>query len=277
MKLIALDLDGTLFNNESLISDYNKQVIEKASLMGVKVVISTGRPFCGLPFDAIRDTKIEYAITANGSAIYHIPTKKCLFEDCIDDSIAISLIDYLSKKKVHLDTFIDGQGYSTYKCLEYTKQLLLPPSILKYIIDTRKRVDNIADFIAQNEYHIQKITLNFPVDKSNNYYCRDEVYNYLSSIREINVVSGGYGNLEFTKSGIDKGSSLLRLAAFLNIPIEQTMAIGDTENDISIIRTANVGVAMGNATDEVKSYADYITETNENDGVAKAIEHFLSI
>ena len=93
MKLIALDLDGTLFNNKSQISKENIKAIKEATAAGINVVISTGRPFGGLPFEAIKNTGIRYAITANGSAIYEIDTKKCLYENCLSDETAFSIID----------------------------------------------------------------------------------------------------------------------------------------------------------------------------------------
>ncbi len=83
--------------------------------------------------------------------------------------------------------------------------------------------------------------------------------------------------LEFTKAGVDKGVGLKKLSGILNIPLDQTMAIGDTENDLAIIKSAHIGVAMGNATEQLKADSDYITDTNDNDGVAKAIYHFLSL
>ncbi len=99
MKLIALDLDGTLFNNKSQISKENIKAIKEATAAGINVVISTGRPFGGLPFEAIKDTGIRYAITANGSAIYEIDTKKCLYENCLSDETAFSIIDYDDKAR----------------------------------------------------------------------------------------------------------------------------------------------------------------------------------
>ena len=108
MKLIALDLDGTLFNNKSQISKENIKAIKEATAAGINVVISTGRPFGGLPFEAIKDTGIRYAITANGSAIYEIDTKKCLYENCLSDETAFSIIDYLMTKRVHMDAFINA-------------------------------------------------------------------------------------------------------------------------------------------------------------------------
>ena len=274
MKLIALDLDGTLFNNKSQISKENIKAIKEATAAGINVVISTGRPFGGLPFEAIKDTGIRYAITANGSAIYEIDTQKCLYENCLSDETAFSIIDYLMTKRVHMDAFINGCGYSPYKCLEDAKDLKMPPSIKEYIMTTRKRVNDITEMMRENNYHMQKMTINFPKDADDNYYCRDEVFEHLKKIPEITLVSG-YGILEFTKAGVDKGVALHKLAQILNIAADETMAVGDTENDMAIVKAAHIGVAMGNATDELKAQADYVTDTNENDGVAKAIRHFM--
>ena len=177
--------------------------------------------------------------------------------------------------RVHMDAFINGCGYSPYKCLEDAKELKMPPSIKEYIMTTRKRVNDITEMMRENNYHMQKMTINFPKDVDDNYYCRDEVFEHLKKIPEITLVSGGYGNLEFTKAGVDKGVALHKLAQILNIAADETMAVGDTENDMAIVKAAHIGVAMGNATDELKAQADYVTDTNENDGVAKAIRHFM--
>lgn len=275
IKLIALDLDGTLFDNNGKVSPANINEINRAIENGTKVVISTGRPFIGIPFDAIKNTGIRYAITTNGSAIYEIPTEKCLHETPLDDNIVIPIIDFLMTRRVHMDAFISGKAYSPKKCLEDAKILDIPAALKHYIINTRERVDSIPDFIRENGLHIQKMTLNFPKDENGHYIAKEEVSDFLLNNSSLKVVSGGYGNLEFTMAGVDKGVGLNKLAQLLDIPIEQTMAVGDTENDLAIIKAARIGVAMGNATDDVKAASDYITDTNENDGVAKAISHFL--
>jgi len=95
MKLIALDLDGTLFNNKSQISKENIKAIKEATAAGINVVISTGRPFGGLPFEAIKNTGIRYAITANGSAIYEIDTKKCLYENCFTRFLVVMMYSFI--------------------------------------------------------------------------------------------------------------------------------------------------------------------------------------
>ena len=89
------------------------------------------------------------------------------------------------------------------------------------------------------------------------------------------MVSGGYSNLEFTRSGVDKGQGLIHLANHLGIPIEQTMAVGDSENDLEILKAAGTSVAMSNAIDEIKACADLVTLSNEEDGVAHAIYNFI--
>ena len=100
----------------------------------------------------------------------------------------------------------------------------MPPSIKEYIMTTRKRVNDITEMMRENNYHMQKMTINFPKDVNDNYYCRDEVFEHLKKIPEITLVSGGYGNLEFTKAGVDKGVALHKLAQILNIAADETMA-----------------------------------------------------
>ena len=140
---------------------------------------------------------------------------------------------------------------------------------------TRKRVNDITEMMRENNYHMQKMTINFPKDVDDNYYCRDEVFEHLKKIPEITLVSGGYGNLEFTKAGVDKGVALHKLAQILNIAADETMAVGDTENDMAIVKAAHIGVAMGNASpaslfDEVS----YVTKKASEDGISVALEHF---
>ena len=106
---------------------------------------------------------------------------------------------------------------------------------------------------------------------------REEVRKYLESNPAVTTVSGGYNNLEFTRADVNKGVGLQKMAQLLDIPVTQTMAVGDTENDLAIIRAAGFGVAMGNATAAVKSAADYVTTSNDEDGVATAIAHFLRL
>lgn len=276
VKLIALDLDGTLFNSQSQISAHNIDTIKKANEAGATVVISTGRPYSGLPFEQLKGSGIRFAITTNGSAIYEIESRKCLFEEAMDEDIILPILDFLLTKDIHMDAFIGGKGYTPVQCVAAGQKLANPPALKHYILNTRVRVDNLPLFIHENQLKVQKMTLNF-YPEGDIFKDREEVRKYLESNPAVTTVSGGYNNLEFTRADVNKGVGLQKMAQLLDIPVAQTMAVGDTENDLAIIRAAGFGVAMGNATAAVKSAADYITTSNDEDGVATAIAHFLRL
>ena len=270
IKLVALDLDGTLFDNSSHISERNLTAIRSITDKGIHVVISTGRPFEGIPFDQIKGTGINYAITANGSGIYEISTGKCLYEELVTP-----ILNFLLTRDIHMDAFIGGKGYTPVQCVETAQKLTVPSSIKNYIITTRTRLDNILQFIHENQLKVQKMTLNFYPAADGTLIDRETVRKFLVSNPSITTVCGGYNNLEFTRADANKGVGLRKLAEILGVNPDATMAIGDTENDLAIIEAAGIGVAMGNATDAVKARADYVTTTNTKDGVAAAIEHFI--
>lgn len=275
IKLVALDLDGTLFDNSSHISERNLTAIRSITDKGIHVVISTGRPFEGIPFDQIKGTGINYAITANGSGIYEISTGKCLYENAMDEELVTPILNFLLTRDIHMDAFIDGKGYTPIQCVETAQKLTVPSSIKNYIITTRTRLDNILQFIHENQLKVQKMTLNFYPAADGTLIDRETVRKFLVSNPSITTVCGGYNNLEFTRADANKGVGLRKLAEILGVNPDATMAIGDTENDLAIIEAAGIGVAMGNATDAVKARADYVTTTNTKDGVAAAIEHFI--
>ena len=275
IKLVALDLDGTLFDNSSQISERNLTAIRSITDKGIHVVISTGRPFEGIPFDQIKGTGINYAITANGSGIYEISTGKCLYENAMDEELVTPILNFLLTRDIHMDAFIGGKGYTPVQCVETAQKLTVPSSIKNYIITTRTRLDNILQFIHENQLKVQKMTLNFYPAADGTLIDRETVRKFLVSNPSITTVCGGYNNLEFTRADANKGVGLRKLAEILGVNPDATMAIGDTENDLAIIEAAGIGVAMGNATDAVKARADYVTTTNTKDGVAAAIEHFI--
>lgn len=275
IKLIALDLDGTLFNHDGKITEETKKEIKRATDLGIHVVISTGRPYNGVPFAQIEGLGIHYAITTNGSAIYSIPEHKCIYEDCMDFEMVEPILKVLLEKRIHIDTYINGEGFTPVYCRENIDRLHITPSLKEYILKTRTPTEDLIGYVKDCRQKIQKITLNFYPQPDGTLEHRDEIYNFLCQNPSIECVCGGFQNLEFTKAGVTKGKALQHLAFLLSIPIEETMAVGDTENDLSILEAAGIGVAMGNAPFDIKSAADFITASNEEDGVGKAIAHFI--
>ena len=275
IQLVALDLDGTLFNHDGIITEKTKNEIKRVTKKGTHVVISTGRPYNGVPFEQIKDTGIDYAITTNGASIYRISTNECIYENCMELTLVEPLLTFLLEKRIHIDLYIDGKGFTPRYCRENLDKLSVPPSLKEYILATRTPVDDLLSYVKERGQNVQKITLNFYPQPNGTFLHRDEIYQTLSKNKQLECVCGGFNNLEFSKAGVTKGTALTHLANLLSVPMEQTMAIGDTQNDISILKTAQIGVAMGNASDEVKALADYITTSHNEDGVGNAISHFI--
>ncbi len=275
IKLVALDLDGTLFNYNGEITPKTKAELNRISSQGVHTVISTGRPFNGLPFEQIKDTSIKYAITTNGAAIYHIENKECLYENNMDFELLEPILNYILSKEIHIDLYIDGEGFTPIRCRENLNRLYVPEALRKYMKATRTPVENLKDYVADCGKKIQKINLNFYPQPDGTYLYREETLAFLKSISAIEVVCGGFNNFEISKAGVTKSEGLRHLSNLLGVSMKQTMAIGDSENDYSMINAAGIGVAMGNATDDIKEIADYITTSNEEDGVGEAIKKFI--
>ena len=278
IKLVALDLDGTLFDNSSHISERNLTAIRSITDKGIHVVISTGRPFEGIPFDQIKGTGINYAITANGSAIYRLPEKECIFSNCMRPETVAPIIRYLQTKDIQYDAFIGGNRYSEEHGQDVIERLTqMPAATRSYIKASGILTENLADFILERDLEVQKMTLNFYPLPDGSYKDRVDVWNHLKANPQVTVLSGGYQNVEFTKAGTTKAMGLRFLAEMFEIPIEETMAVGDSQNDMDIMQAAGIGVAMENATDEVKAIADFVTKSNLEDGVGYAIEKFILV
>lgn len=276
IRMIALDLDGTLFNRDRQITPFTREQIKKAVSLGITVVISTGRPYVGLPLEEAGELGIRYAITTNGSAVYEIPTRTCIYEKCMSEDFSCEILKEVLKKHVHLDAFVHGDAYTQTSTLEVIRHSSLPESTRNYILTTREQVEDICGYFRKNRLRLEKATINFEVESDGHFVDREETKKLLLSYPEIQVVSGGYNNLEFTSAGVTKGAGLAFLCEHLNIPLECTMVCGDSENDKDIMGVAGFSVAMGNADPEIKALADYVTDTNEREGVGLAIEKFVN-
>lgn len=275
IQLIALDLDGTLFNKDSIISATNKEELNRVAAEGVKIVISTGRPFNGLPFEQIKDTPIEYALTTNGGAVYRIEGKECLYENGMEIDLIMPVLEWILSREIHIDVYMDGVGFTPIRCRENLGRLAVPESMRNYMRATRTPVEDLAAYVSDCGKKIQKINLNFYPQPDGTFLHRDETIKFLKANSAIEVVSGGFNNFEINKAGVSKREGLRFLADYLGTDLEHTMAMGDSENDLSMINAAGIGVAMGNASDDVKAVAKYITTTNNEDGVAAAIRNFI--
>lgn len=275
-QLVALDLDGTLLSTDGTISKENKSAIQKATGKGVTFVISTGRPYCGLPLGMMEESGIQYAITANGACIYKTPGKECLFEDCMDIDLVIDILQKLLQLEIHISLFIRGEAYMPAQCQEtLLKITTLPDSLKEYILSTRESIPDIGSFLREYQQPVQKLTLNFLSNPDGSYVNRNETIQILNQYSEINYLSGGYGNLELARAGVTKGKGLSLLCKTLGIPLEQSIACGDSENDLDMMKIAGLGVAMANAPEFICNQADDITLCNDEHRIAAMLEKWI--
>lgn len=268
VKLIALDLDGTLLeSNHMRVSKENISAIQTASKNGAKIVISTGRPFSLINDIATSLNVVDYIISSNGARIQNSKLED-IYSDAISPNDWSPIYDFLIEKNVIFDIYIKGNGYiddnfkDRYFSLrpfnEYHENLM---KIHKFMFDIKERFSN-------ND--VEKINI-FSKDL-------EEKKGVMQSILKKEVFSIADGldtNFEITKLGVSKGKALSHLCKTLNIDSENVMAFGDGDNDCEMLEFAGYSIAMGNGIDKVKKIAKYTTDTSENHGVAKGIEKYM--
>ena len=275
MKLLVLDVDGTLFGSDGKVSISSIEAMKKAQEKGVTIMLASGRDYSSLPLDQLKDVDIPYVITCNGSAAYKTETKETLYEECLDTEEMLEVFDYVLERGIHLNVQMNGGNYTEKKCQSYIRNMALPDYVKEVLDETCEPLDDIVEFVRKNEVDILKVTLNFQMKEDGEYLNREEANQYLKKLPDIHVVDGGFANLEFNKAGVSKASGIRFMSKYLGIPKEDIIAIGDSENDIEMLKEAGLGIAMGNALDEVLVVADDVTAPNDEDGVAKAIEKYL--
>lgn len=276
IKLVALDMDGTLFNDKLEITEENQRAIRAAIESGTHVIISTGRPYVALPIEKLTDLGIRYVITSNGGGVYRIPEKECVYSSCMPPEVIVPIIRHLQTKDIQYDAFISGNRYRESDRQHLVERMTQFPEATRQMVKTNATfVDDLAAFIEERGLDVEKMTINFYPLPDGTYKGRDDVWSYLSANPQITALCGGYMNVEYTMAGTTKAMGLRFLADLLDVPMECTMACGDTQNDADIMQAAAIGVAMGNASDDIKAIADFVTKSNNDSGVAYAIDKFV--
>lgn len=269
-KLVCVDMDGTLLNSNKTVSSFTKDVIHKASESGVQVVICTGRLYASaIYYQELIDSK-DVVITSNGAYIRDTAKNKVIYESRFRvetlDKITSVLREYGIVPELHtFDSVVSEQsGLST----KFYKNINNKMSKEKRI--NLKNVESMRNYYLDDNNHVLKcIGMDNDLDKIK------RVKNELRRMPEIEVVSSNVNNVEIMNKGVSKGQGVKILSEYLNINKDEVVCIGDNENDLSMIQYAGYGVAMGNGDEYIKKEANYITDTNDNDGVAKVILKIL--
>ena len=274
IRLIGLDLDGTLFNSRKELTAHTCAVLAKAVRRGIHVVPATGRPRVGLPQQLLTIPGIQYAVVTNGAAVCDLRGGKRLFTDCMDSEDAAEILRRTRPLEVVQGAFSGDWGYMEDIDRRRIRRLDLVREMQDYLIASRKVVDDLAAFAREREEGIEKIVINFIKDETGAPMWRQETETVVRDYPNVTFMSGGIGNIEIIRRGVGKGTALLRLGERLGVAAEEIMAVGDSENDLDMIRKAGLGVAMANSERAVLDCADFVTASNDEDGAAAAIERF---
>ena len=272
IKLVAFDLDGTLLNSKKELTPATLEALEKAASMGIEIVPATGRFWGAIP-EFLRNIKsIHYAITINGAEVFDVLNSKSLTKFEIPPQRALNMMFAFNDiPNIIYDCIIDGKGYMKREFFEKIPDFMVGEWQSRLVADFRTPLEseNYYEFV-KNSKGIQKVQI-FTLDKD----LRENLLKALPIVFRKNIFTSSIqNNIEINDINANKGSGLKFLAEYLNIPIENTLAFGDGLNDISMIKNAGVGVAMGNSCKEILDAADFVTTDCDNDGVAEGIKKF---
>lgn len=264
-KLLVLDLDGTLTNTRKEVTEHTRTTLIKAQEQGLKIVLASGRPTYGIAplANLLQLDKYEgYVLSYNGGEIIDWKTGELLYKNLLDPEVLPYLYQCANDNHFAIVTY-DGEYVLTeYPDDEYVlKEALL--NVMKI-----KKVDN---FLKAVQHPIAKcLIVGEPTRLA---VLEKEMHNHLHD--RMGVFRSEPYFLELVPKGIDKAQSLAVLLKEIGMTKDEMIAVGDGFNDLSMIKYAGLGVAMSNAQEVVKENADFITLSNEEDGVAHVVEKFI--
>lgn len=270
IRLIALDLDGTVFNEKKEITPAVRSAIIAALKQKIIVMPATGRPEAGLPESFLQIPGVQYALTSNGARIIDISAGHAVYEDKMPLREALKVLDYMADCGCIPDVYIDGEVFVERTAYEHVLKTFDLGGLLPYFLKSRQPVENLREFMIKKGNDVEKINLMIQEQDK-----RKAMMQELHDLTRLSISSGLSINIEITSPTVNKGTAIVNFGKQLGISREQIMACGDSGNDLDMIKAAGLGVAMGNADKEIKAIADYITRSNEKDGVAYAIRKFI--
>ncbi len=263
-RAIALDLDGTLTNHDKVVTPRTRQALLQAESKGAVIILASGRPTYGIvPVAECLELEKRggYILSYNGGNIVNAKTGEKLFSQFLPDAMIPILYKYAKEKNHALLGYAGNEIITEMPDDQYVKE---ESRINKMNI---RKVDNLLDAL---EPHPTKLLMTG--DPTDMIKAEEELVEILGE--KMDIFRSAPFFLELVPKGIDKAQSLLRLLSKINLTPADLMAFGDGYNDLSMLKLAGVGVAMANAAPEVRADADYVTLSNEEDGVAEALLHF---
>lgn len=268
--LIGIDLDGTLLTPNKKITRTTYDVLVAAINKGNYIVPVTGRPLSGLPQELVTMLGIRYAILNNGAVTYDYANNSIIYDNKLKKESVIDIYNVISLYNVIFEAFIDGFGYENNESISMLTKRFKSNPIMDYIYKSRKIVPDIYEYLLQNISNIDGISI-----MSNNAIICSSIRKLLEAIEDVNIVSPTDCDLEINSKSAGKGNALMALGNRLGISKDHIIAIGDSDNDIQMLKMSGISIAMGNSSAKVKKISSYVTADNSHDGVAAAIKKIV--
>ena len=270
IRMIALDLDDTTLRTDKSMAPRTRDALEKAAGRGVIVVVSTGRVLNSLPDNVKSVSGVRFVINSNGACVNDLETGETLYRNNLDPEKVIRIADLLAGYDFPVEVFTGGEAYMNES--DYNKIKADPSKYrsAEYILWSRRPVPDVLAVLRRNADIIENISVNFRTPEE-----KTMMRGLLEEIGGITVTSSVYYNLEIGGAGTSKAEALRVLMKRFGISADELMACGDSPNDAAMIKMAGIGVAVANANEKIKATADHVTDSNDEDGVAKAIEKFV--
>lgn len=260
-KLMAVDIDGTLLNNSSELTENTKNAIRQGVEKGLIFTIASGRPIQGIEgLNKTLDLDVPF-ITYNGAMVVLGKSRKVLYEQKLSQKDARDIIELGEKYQVTITVWKNNRLYVA-KLNERVNEYKMISGVEPIVTDNMEKLieDGVTKVLWYDE--VEKIE-----------QCQQEIGTHLSG--NVNFHASRPYFLEFVDKKASKAIAMEKLGEYYGIKKQEMIAVGDGYNDISMIEYAGLGVAMANAPEGVKEKADYITLSNEEDGVAHVIYEFI--
>ena len=268
IKLIAIDLDGTMVNDAKDLPQANLDAIDEAGRVGITVAVATGRTVTTVPPELLDRPCLRYVISANGSVITDIKENKVLYSNLIPHETGLKVLEAGGRFRCVREFAANGVLFCTADEEDYECSFV-SPELKGFMQAMHRTVPSLMEHFHTLNCDCEKLLIFSDLPEA-----LQDLKRYCEEEFGLTVSDSLAENIEITAPGVSKARGLETLAGLLSIPLSETMAIGDSGNDLDMLKAAGFSVAMGNADERVKAAADTITLPNNEAGVAAAIRKY---
>lgn len=273
IKAVLMDMDGTLLGKSQVaVSVRNMKAVQAAIEKGVQVIPCTGRVYDMLPPQLLTQKGLRYFVTSHGARAYDSLTGESLYEDLIPADRAAEIMRILEGKGLYNEVAANTTIYFEKAVADNFNMKVVPEHHIWYVRDNCfTAVEKPSEYFLENNVGVEKMNI-YGIPQE----LQQPIYDALNETGYIKHTRPGAGpNLEFSNYTLCKLRATDAILSKLGISYEETMAIGDSSSDLEILQACGVGVAMGNAPDNIKAVANDVTDLNTKDGLALAFEKYV--